>query len=359
MLFSYAEKNTPFTLSPESLDWHLAKGWYRMGSTIFTTHFLFFKNRPYSALWIRLDLQDFTFSKSQRKLLKRNQQLFDVRIGTRVIDGEHEELYDRYAGDFDGRLSPSIADSLEDYDGEVVFDTWETSVRERISGKLVACSYFDLGNTSAASILGIFDPKLKSFSLGYYTMLLEIQHCLHLGLRFYYPGYVVPDYHRFDYKLRLGPAEYFDLRTDNWLPYGKLDPRREGPVEAQVHALTEFVYDYNHLGHDTQLKVYPLFEAGLYDIWNDDYFPYPYLVPVTNLADKEILVVAFDPKERLYFVMECRHMIQTQLLFNAEYLRAFRAEGFVTNLLAVRRVILKTPSPRYAAEACKRLQLLR
>ena len=359
MLFSYAEKNTPFTLSPESLDWHLAKGWYRMGSTIFTTHFLFFKNRPYSALWIRLNLREFAFSKSQRKLLRKNRQLFDVRVATRVIDEEHEELYDRYAEDFDGRLSPSIADSLEDYDGEVVFNTWETSVRDRVGGKLVASSYFDLGNNSAASILGIFDPKLKSFSLGYYTMLLEIQHCLDLGLEYYYPGYVVPDYHRFDYKLRLGPAEYFDLRTDAWLPYQAINPQREGPVEAQVHGLTEFVYDYNFLGHDTRLKVYPLFEAGLYDIWNDDYFPYPYLVPVSDLANKEILVVAFDPKERLYFVMECRHMIQTQLLFNAEYLRAFRAEGFVTDLLAVRRVILKTPSPRYAAESCHRLMPLR
>ncbi len=356
MLFSYAEKNTPFTLSPESLDWHLAKGWYRMGSTIFTTHFLFFKNRPYSAVWIRVDLRDFAFSKSQRKLLRKNQELFQVRVAPRIIDEEHEELYDRYAAQFDGRLSPSIADSLEDYDGEVVFDTWETSVRESISGKLVASSYFDLGNDSAASILGIFDPRLKSFSLGYYTMLLEIQHCLDLGLRYYYPGYVVPNYRRFDYKLRLGPAEYFDLRSNDWLPYRNFDPGEEGPVEVQVHALHAFIQEYASRGRRARLSTYPLFEAGLYDIWNDDYFPYPYLVSLTSLTDKVILVVAYDPKERLYFVMECRHMIQTQLLFNAEYLRAFREEGFVTDLLAVRRVILKTPSPRYAVDTCYQLK---
>ncbi len=356
MLFSYAEKNTPFTLSPESLDWHLAKGWYRMGSTIFTTHFLFFKNRPYSAVWIRLDLREFAFSKSQRKLLRKNQQLFDVQVAARVIDEEHEDLYDRYAAQFDGRLSPSIADSLEDYDGEVVFSTWETSVRDQISGKLVASSYFDLGNDSAASILGIFDPNLKSFSLGYYTMLLEIQHCLELGLRYYYPGYVVPSYQRFDYKLRLGQSEYFDLRTDAWLPYKTFEPGTEGPVEVQVRALNDFVDACADQGIITHLSVYPLFEAGLYDIWNDDYFPYPYLVPLTSLTAKEILVVAYDPKERLYFVMECRHMIQTQLLFNAEYLSAFRAEGFVTDLLAVRRVIIKTPSPRYAVDTSCRLK---
>ncbi|MEL7160133.1 MAG: arginine-tRNA-protein transferase, partial [Bacteroidota bacterium] len=72
MLFPYADKNTPFVLSPESLDWYLGKGWYRMGANIFTTHFLFFNDRPYSAIWIRVDLQNFRFSKSQRKLMRRN-----------------------------------------------------------------------------------------------------------------------------------------------------------------------------------------------------------------------------------------------------------------------------------------------
>ncbi len=356
MFFNYAEKNTPFTLSPESLDWHLAKGWYRMGSTIFTTHFLFFKNRPYSAVWIRIDLQSFAFSKSQRRLLRKNAQLFEVAVAPRVIDEEHEELYDRYAADFDGRLSPTIADSLEDYDGDVVFNTYEVSVRERISGRLVACSYFDLGNDSAASILGIFDPALRTFSLGYYTMLLEMQHCLDRGFRYYYPGYVVPDYHRFDYKLRLGPAQYYDVRTESWRAYRSLDPLREGPVEAQVHALTGLVEQLARRGQASSLKIYPLFEAGLYDIWNDDYYPYPYLVQLSELAGKSIFVVAYDPKESNYFLLECRHMAQTQLLFNAEYLKTFHADGFVTDLLAVRRLLLRSPQVSYVADVCAALR---
>lgn len=352
MLFTYAEKNTPFTLSPESLDWHLAKGWYRMGSTIFTTHFLFFQNRPYSAIWIRIGLKQFGFSKSQRRLLRKNAQVFEVSVGPRVIDEEHEELYARYAKEFDGRLSPTIADSLEDYDGEVVFTTREVSVRDRVSGRLVACSYFDVGRQSAASILGIFDPKLRAFSLGYYTMLLEMQHCLDRNFRYYYPGYVVPGYQRFDYKLRLGEAEYYDVRSDSWLPHAQFDPVTDGPVEAQIAALENLVGQLRQVGKETSLRVYPLFEAGLYDIWNDDYFPYPYLVPIADLHQKNIYVVAYDPKERNYFVLLCRHMVQTQLLFNAEYLRTFEAEGYVTDLLAVRRVLLKTPSVTYAAQLC-------
>lgn len=343
MLHSYAEKNTPFTLSPQSLDWHLAKGWYRMGSTIFTTHFLFFQDRPYSALWIRVVLEEFTFSKSQRKLLRKNAQLFDVNIGPRVIDAEREALYARYAADFDGRLSPTISDSLEDYNGEVVFNTYEVTVRDRVTQQLVACSYFDLGNSSAASILGIFDPKLRAFSLGYYTMLLEMEFCLAQGFDHYYPGYVVPGYRRFDYKLRLGPAQYYEVRSGDWRPYVDLSPEVDAPVEVQRRKLTAFVDALANIGRHSALKIYPLFEAGLYDIWNDDYYPYPYLVPVTALSGKIIYVVAFDPRERVYLLLECKHMIQTQLLFNTEYLKSFESANFLTELLAVKRVICRSP----------------
>ncbi len=358
MSFSYAEKSTPYTLSPESLDWHLSRGWYRMGATIFTTHFLFFQNQPYSALWIRVDLQGFQFSKSQRKLMRKNAKLFDTAVRPRRIDAERERLYRKYADAFDGRLSPTIADSLEDYDDDVVFDTWEVSIRERVSGVLVAASYFDLGSTSAASILGIFDPKLNSFSLGYYTMLLEMEFCLSRGFRYYYPGYVVPGYHRFDYKLRLGDSEYFDIRSETWQPYRELDPQTEAPVEAQRHALRIFAEVYKQLQPDADLrvKVYPLFEAGLYDIWNDNYFPYPYLVPMPKKGRPQV-VVAFDPKDRVYQVLVCRHMVQTQLMFNAEYLDSFGSESFVTDLLAIRERRLLTPHAATAAQFCLTLDL--
>ena len=357
MLQTYADKNTPFSLSPESLDRHLARGWYRMGSTIFTTHFLFFNQQPYSAVWIRYGLADFEFSKSQRKLLRRNAKLFAVRIGPRVIDAEHEALYQRYAADFDGRLSPTIAESLEDYDGEVVFNTYEITIRERVSGRLVACSYFDLGGDSAASILGIYDPALSTFSLGYYTMLLEMEYCLANTFNWYYPGYVVPGYQRFDYKLRLGPAEYYDVRSDGWQPYSLFNPQLEAPVEAQRVALTRFLKAFAHAGFKSQLLVYPLFEAGLYDIWNDDYFPYPYLVPVAQ--DKlggAITVVAFDPRTQSYYLLDCLHMVQTQMLFNAEYLSTFSEGQFMTDLIAVRQVLLSTKSPTVVALACKLMQ---
>ena len=41
----------------------------------------------------------------------------------------------------------------------------------------------------------------KKYSLGFYTMLLEIDFGIKSGAEYYYPGYVVPNYFKFDYKL--------------------------------------------------------------------------------------------------------------------------------------------------------------
>jgi arginine-tRNA-protein transferase len=329
-----------------------------MGANIFTTHFLFFQDRPYSAIWIRIDLRTFSFSKSQRKLLRRNAKLFDIACGPRVIDTERNELYQRYAVDFDGRLSPTISDSLEDFDGrETIFNTWETTVRDRVSGKLVGVSYFDLGDDTAASILGVYDPMLKSFSLGYYTMLLEMQYCIDQGMHYYYPGYVVPGYQRFDYKLRLGPSEYYDLFTDGWLLYDQEEIDANGPTEIQNKALKSLA---RHLraptGHrEAKIYTYPLFEAGLYDVWNEDYVPYPFFYPLGTDSTEHLMIVVFDPRDREYLVLQCHHMVEAQLMFNAGYLNSFAGEHYFTDLLSIRRVLFRTSSVEVIANACKGL----
>lgn len=359
MLFSYADKNTPFILSPESLDWYLGKGWYRMGANIFTTHFLFFNNRPYSAIWIRVDLQDFAFSKSQRKLLRRNEELFETTCGPRVIDQERNALYREYAHEFDGRLSSSINESLEDYNGETVFNTYETTVREKLSGRLVAASYFDLGEKTAASILGFYDPKMKSFSLGYYTMLLEIAYCLDNGMRYYYPGYVVPGYARFDYKLRLSKkSQYFELQTENWQAYDQEYIEANGPTEIQVRALNRLIDRLSTAEKKSSISIYPLFEAGLYDIWNDDYVPYPYFYSLGIDATDNMIVVAYDPKERKYLVLQCHHMAQTQLLFNANYLNAFIEDNYFTDLLAIRSILFRSADLEEMVRTCRAMSNL-
>lgn len=346
MLFPYVDKNEPFVLSPESLDWYLSKGWYRMGGHIFTTHFLFFQDRPFSAVWIRQALKTHHFSKSQRKLMRKNAKLFDITCGPRVIDAEREELYQRYAANFNGRLSPTISDSLEDYNSHTgIFNTWETTIRDKVSGKLVGVSYFDLGDNSAASILGIYDPLLSTFSLGYYTMLLEMEFCRERGLEFFYPGYVVPGYQRFDYKLRLGSNDYFDLRSEQWIPYDHDDIALNGPVESQqrkLGQLAELLHPDGPPG--TGLYIYPLFEAKLYDPNTDDYLSYPYFVPLGRDSDDSLVLVTYDPSEEVFLVLHCSLVPNAMLKFKLSHLSDSAESNFFTDLLQVEKLLLRGTS---------------
>ena len=221
-----------------------------------------------------------------------------------------------------------------------------------MSGQLIAYSYFDLGSNSAASIIGIYDPKLATFSLGYYTMLLEMQYCIEQGIRYYYPGYLVPGYDRFDYKLRLGPMQYYELRSDDWQPYSE-EIREHGPVERQLRGLTD-VSTRLQVGHGLRNVplplIYPLFEAGLYDIWTDDYLPFPYVLPLLS-AEGFYVVLVYDPRTSQFLLLQCQHMRQTQLLFQAGFLAGF-GEGYFTELLTIRRTLARFGTAAGAVGAC-------
>jgi len=179
----YTEVHYPLRkIPPKKLDEYLAEGWFRMGQTIFTCWFLFMERGFYSAIWIRQDLENFTFKKRSRKIMNRN-----------GLSGASFSIYDTR--------------QIEIYDGD----------------KLIAASFFDVGLESVASISGIFDPAYGQHSLGFYTMLLEMQFSLDQGKRFYYPGYIVPGNPRFDYKARIGAVDYYNLYTKKWYPLEDMD----------------------------------------------------------------------------------------------------------------------------------------
>lgn len=343
MAYRYVEKVHPFTLSPASLDWYLSKGWYRMGSNIFTTHFLCFQHQLYSAIWLRVDLSNFAFTKSQRKLMRRNEKLFDLSVGYRKFTQEKEILYNRYANHFDGRLSPSLRDSLEDFDEDCVFNTYEINIRDKQTNELVGASYFDLGQTSTASILGIYEPTYEKFSLGYYTMLLEMQFCLDHGFRYYYPGYVVPGYHRFDYKLRSGPSQYYDLQSDSWNDFAHFSAEK-GPVEQQATKLKELGEALSLLGKKSELAIYPLFEARLYHLWQAEYLNYPYLLLLNGkvTTDEEWLLAVYDPHTLEFRLLTAQSLEELRYLFSESYLLSFPEKGYVRCLLQQNQLLYQT-----------------
>lgn len=261
----YSEMNTPDTLPPEVLDSYLARGWYRMGQSVFTSRFVTFYGVLYPTVWVRIPLESFSFRKSLRRRMRRNANRFTVTVGAPAdINAEKEALYERYRDDFDGDLSPSLETALFDGDGRSIFDTRQIEIRD--GDRLVAFSFFDQGVDSIASIIGVYDPDEKKHSLGLHSMLLEVEHAQRQGLRFFYPGYVVPGYSAFDYKLRLGTEhlEFYDTDHSDWVPYHEL--RAE---QLATHRLQGGLARIQALLHDrnirAEMRIYPMYRYASVD----------------------------------------------------------------------------------------------
>jgi len=296
----YTRMIHPEALSSEELDAFLAQGWFRMRQAMFTCRFVMSDGFLRTAVWLRFPLPEHTFRKSQRRVLKRNDERFDIRFVPASVDSEKEALYAIYREDFAGDLAPDLNSVLYD-DGE--HDIYPTMCLEiRDGDKLVACSFFDVGVDSMASIIGIYDPDYRRYGLGFYTMLAEMRLGMAEGLRWYYPGYVAPGCAAFDYKLRLGKGEFYDPELAQWRPYDELEAP-DLPAVQISGALDALVDHARSEGHAAEKWLYPPYGVVGMDRRGDGFLTEPAFVrfdDATSGAGR--LLTSFDAETGRYVV---------------------------------------------------------
>lgn len=231
-----ASRIEPETLARAELDDYLDRGWYRIGRAMITTDFLMSEGDLRSTIWTRLDLRTHRFRSSLRKQLAQVHARFDVRIGDLVLDATREELYARYREMVGGNRAESLDEVTGGEEGRALFHTREIGIyRDDV---LVAFSWFDLGETSVESLIGVYEPAYRKHGLGFCTLLLEIEHAAAIGLCYHYAGYVLSEPSGMDYKRRVGDLEYFDPAVKLWLggfPY----EAGKAPAEVQRSRLGE------------------------------------------------------------------------------------------------------------------------
>ena len=248
----------PRQIEPEQLDQLLARGWFRMRRSMFTTRYLLDDKGLHTAIWARLALEGYTFKASLRRRLRKIDQRFAISVGPAHPQDAERTLYRRYTDHATGERPDELGDVLGEENGLLTpFDTWQVSVHD--GDRLVAYSLFDLGNEAIQSIIGVYDPDYAAHGLGFGTLLLEIRFGLENGLQYHYPGYIVEGVPAFDYKRRVGALEYKDPKTRRWQPLAQLDvaclPDRTlwSRLEAVVALLQQ-------AGVPAELRCYPPFQ---------------------------------------------------------------------------------------------------
>ena len=285
----FTEINYPEEIFPEELDHYLAKGWFRMGQMIFTCRFLSFKNSLYTALWIRTQLNGFKFSKSQRKLIAHNRRKFTVISRKAIFDKEKETLYKIHKKRFEGYVSKSLKASLFGESTLNIYDTYEIAIYD--GDRLAAVSFFDRGEETLASIMGMYDPAYSKFSLGYYTMLEEMDYGIKHDYQTYYPGYVVPGYEKFDYKLRVGGVEYFDEDSQTWPSYDDIDFDQllSSQLYSQLKKISKLL---SEKGIEHKQWLYPLFDKEIYGYDSSQFLRSPLFIScfASKMEDVSIII---------------------------------------------------------------------
>lgn len=226
-------------LHPAVFDHFCEDGWTYWSDTIFRRNYWEWRGRPCRVVCLRIDLQKFEFSKSQRKCLRRNADL-RVWVKNLEIKQEHIELFEQHARRFRHNAPVSIGGFFSRFSHRVPSFGLEFDVFSA-SGDLIAASFGHCGFRSFAANYAMFDERFAYRSLGTYTMLLEIEYARRIGKRYYYPGFVYDIPSEFDYKLNFNALEYFDW-WGNWYPIERMAVRNWREAWGQTVSLADFVF---------------------------------------------------------------------------------------------------------------------
>lgn len=302
----FGQVHSPQSLLPEELDRYLDKGWFRMGQTIFTTHFLNFKNNFYSALWLRIDLNEYTGDRTQHKLFQQNKR-FRTEVRPSLITEESENLFREYKTGITFEASPSLHHLLYGKADASVFNTMEVLVYDGV--KLIACGIFDLGLKTAAGITSFYDPSYKKFSLGKYLIYQKINYCKEKGLEYFYPGYFVPGYSFFDYKLQIGKhaLQFYRLDTDDWRSINDFAPDLI-PIQNMYDNLVMMKTLLAQSSIPSRIYKYDFFEINLMqELGEMGLFDFPLFLQLdSNHTDGLEPVIVFDVVSHQFQLLKCR-----------------------------------------------------
>ena len=237
----------PESLSPAELDEYLAKGWYSMSQHIFSiTHWLNYETFDVDRVWwLRYHIQKIQSHRSHRKIRKMNSK-FEVKYEKYdVIPEEDQLLYDRYYEwiQFDGYISLDRC-LYGEKENKNLFNSWSINVLDK--DKVIAKGIIDLGQKAIMAKVNFFDPEYTKYSLGKFLMLKSIDFMQQNGFEWYYPGYIIVNRPKFNYKLFLGreSAEYYDPETEKWNPYDDKIMIREIRTEEEKRLLEDVYFRF-------------------------------------------------------------------------------------------------------------------
>src|SRR5918999_2692737 len=209
------------SVAPADMDQLWTEGWRHFGIFFFRYRQSTHGQRDFHVLPLRVDLNRFVLSRSQKRVLRTNRDT-QIVIGPARIDAAKEALFLKHRRRVTENIPSSLRDFLSPVPDSVPCRNLELCVYE--GERLIGVTFLDIGKDATSAVYAIFDPAEAKRSLGILMMLYSIQFSRERGYRYYYPGYAYREPFNYDYKKRFAGLEYLEWES-GWWPYASLqDP---------------------------------------------------------------------------------------------------------------------------------------
>ncbi len=164
---------------------------------------------------IRVLVEQFKPSKSQKRSLKRNNHLM-IKISTTLQDNYYS-LYEKYINNChqDSTMYPANKEQFHSFLSDTLakqlfIETWhEIECKSGIKKELVCVAVMDVLFNGLSAVYTFYHPDYRSAGLGIYSILTQIQYCQQLNLPYLYLGYQIDDCQKMNYKNRYFPYERY------------------------------------------------------------------------------------------------------------------------------------------------------
>lgn len=187
-------------------------GFRRSGAHIYRPHC----RQCQACIPVRLPVSSFAPSRSQKRCLKRNADLYTRETGS-ITTEEHYRLYQKYIEErhADGDMFPPSRDQYQEFLSAQWGVTRYLELRLRSDDTLIAVAVCDKLERGLSAIYTFFDPAQAHRSLGVLAVLIQIQQAQSRGLPYVYLGYWIRQCQKMSYKTQYHPLEMFI--NNQWL----------------------------------------------------------------------------------------------------------------------------------------------
>jgi arginine-tRNA-protein transferase len=159
---------------------------------------------------IKIDVENYKFSKSARRVLKKAQDVKSY-IQTPTMTEEHLKLFEKYHLFMKDKKGWTYNETTADhyYNSFVIgHENYGHEVLYFLEGELIAVDLIDILDDGISSIYFYYDPDFAHLSLGKFSLYNQIKYAQHTGKKWIYLGYYVKDCPSLSYK-----AEYTPFST--------------------------------------------------------------------------------------------------------------------------------------------------